>query len=181
MQPDTIYDAGMGINIIDNHIVSAYQCINDGEHSLITEVQDIGRFFLYKIGKFGLQFQMFISFSRHSARAHGIEHAVLCCCFGVSSLYFRVVAESQIVVGTPEYDFFSLKNHSRADGAFKSWEYKISFSVISKLSERTWIMLDSVKNIYHWMCNLFCWGWGITDSKNLLRLYQKVSCNFLVT
>ncbi len=39
MKSYPIYDAGMGIHIINNNVVSAYKGINSRNHSLVTEIQ----------------------------------------------------------------------------------------------------------------------------------------------
>ena len=78
---NTINNTRVGIHIVYNYIMPGNECFNRGKHSLITKIQQIRRFFLYKISKFFFQLQVLVGFSRHRTSAHWVKHSIFCCSF----------------------------------------------------------------------------------------------------
>ena len=149
VQAQAVHDAGVGFGVVHNHVLAAHQRVDDGEHGLVAEVDQVGCRTLDESCQAVFQLDVPLGLAGHHAGAHGSRHAELCRGFGIRLAHFRVVGQAEVVVQTPVQHFLAVELHVRAYFAFEDGEHEIAVRFASVLTEIAFRFLQSVKNIYH--------------------------------
>jgi hypothetical protein len=98
VQEDTVHDAGVRLGIVHNHIVARTKRIDNGNHSLITVIEQIGCLLFLEFGEPLLQFPVKFCLTGHHSGTHRISHSPCCGSFRIRFPYFGMVGESEVII-----------------------------------------------------------------------------------
>ena len=126
----------MSFVIVDNDIMGAGQGIDGRHDALVTEVEQIGGFFLLEVGQLMFEMLVHTGVPRHHTGTHGSGEAVFGGGFGIHTTNFRVVSQTQIVVQTPAEYLPAVEGHARSKFAFQTRECEITVSAFAVLPNR---------------------------------------------
>ena len=72
VEPGTVYEAGMGLRVIDNDVVPVHQGVYCGDDSLVAEIEEERILLFLEIGKLPLELLVEGSMSGHHTAAHRV-------------------------------------------------------------------------------------------------------------
>src|SRR5690349_16693680 len=114
-----IDNTGMTFGIVNDHIMTAAEHINDAYHTLVTKIEEAGIFFPFKFGQFFFELLVKIGIAAHHAGSHRGGQSVLFGSVGIRLPDLRVIGQTEVVIQTPYNYFLSAEFHPAADFPFQ--------------------------------------------------------------
>ena len=151
VQTAAVDEAGMGLGVVNNHVVTVHKSIDSGYDALISEIEEESVLFLLKLGELSLQSLVKGRLPGHHPGAHGIGKTPAGRGLSVYLADLGMVGQSEIVVETPAENLMTVESHSGSYLALQFGKCEISVTSCAVLSERTSLVLVySFKNIHIW-------------------------------
>src|SRR5690606_27437211 len=115
----------------------------------------------YKLTDNFFQRFVFCRVSTHHSTSHWISGAIHGCCFRIYFTYLWVVYQPQVIIQTPNNDFFSTKLHPGAEFTFQLRKCKIAVGSFHVSANRTVVFNQFFKNVHSFILILFKNEWCI--------------------
>ena len=135
MELHSVHDAGMGFRVINDHVLAVDDGLDQGNHALVSEIEQVSRFFAHKFSDLFFKLFMINCLAGHHPGAHLVSETKFCCRFRIGFPDFRVVGQSKIIVQAPYQPFLALVHHSAGDFPFQFREKIISVPLFVILAQ----------------------------------------------
>src|SRR5580693_4580350 len=147
MQPESVNDTGMRFRIINDHIMSCTQHINDADHTLISVIQQCGVLFIDEFCKLFFKLFMLVTVPAHHSGAHRGRQSEIGSTFCIGFANLGMIGQSKIIIEAPYDHFLPPKLHAAADLSFQFWKCEIAMRSFTMLPDWAGMLDQSFKNI----------------------------------